>query len=190
MRAIRELWLVRHGVTEWSLSGQHTSFTDLELLPEGVRALEKLRPLLKGETFDAIYSSTSLRSRHTAEVLGFHPDEFTYDLNEWNYGEYEGLTTVEIRAKAEKDWTVCEYGCPGGESPEDVCERVDRFLASIQGKCLLFLSGHIGRVLIARFLQMPVKAGSHFVLEAGKLSKLGFEHEIPVVYGLNLNHSG
>jgi broad specificity phosphatase PhoE len=186
MAGIKEIWLVRHGITEWSKSGKHTSYSDIDLIEEGVKKLPNLSRFLEGEKFDQVFASTSLRSRRTAEILGFKEPALTYDLNEWNYGQYEGLTTPQIRQMEQRDWTVFKYGCPGGESPKEVSDRVDRFLNRIEGKCLLFLSGHIGRALIARYLKLPIEAGAQFVLEAGKLSKLGFEHESAVICGLNL----
>ncbi|MFZ4772494.1 MAG: histidine phosphatase family protein [Chlamydiia bacterium] len=186
MSKIKELWLVRHGITEWSKTGRHTSFSDPDLLEEGITKLHTLHRFFEGETFDHVYSSTSLRSRHTAKLLGFNSCKFTEALNEWNYGDYEGLTTPQIRSREHHDWTVFKYGCPGGEGVQQVSDRVDQFLEGLEGKCLLFLSGHIGRALIARFLKFPVQAGAHIFLDAGKLSKLGFEHESAAIYGLNL----
>ncbi len=187
MSGIKEIWIVRHGETLWSKTGQHTSFSDLDILPEGIKKLQSLDRFFVGESFDMVYSSTSLRSRHTAKILGFEECELTYDLNEWNYGDYEGLTTPQIREIEKREWTVFKYGCPGGESPKEISDRVDRFLNRIEGKCLIFTSGHIGRALIARFLKLPIEAGAQFVLKPGKLSILGFEHESTVITGLNLH---
>ena len=187
MSDLKEIWLVRHGITEWSKNGRHTSFSDLDLLPEGIKKVKLLGRFFEKEEFDAIYSSTSIRSRHTAKILGFEDCELTYDLNEWNYGDYEGLTTPQIREIEKRNWTVFKYGCPGGESPKEISDRVDRFLQKIEGKSLLFLSGHVGRALIARYLKLPIEAGAQFVLEPGKLSILGYEHESPVIKGLNLH---
>ncbi|MBM3194835.1 MAG: histidine phosphatase family protein, partial [Chlamydiae bacterium] len=96
MSSTKEIWLVRHGMTEWSQNGRHTSYSEIDLLPEGLKALESVKRFFEGETFDQVHSSTSLRSRKTAQILGFNKLELTYDLNEWNYGEYEGLTTPQI----------------------------------------------------------------------------------------------
>lgn len=186
MSSTKEIWLVRHGMTEWSQNGRHTSYSEIDLLPEGLKALESVKRFFEGETFDQVHSSTSLRSRKTAQILGFNKLELTYDLNEWNYGEYEGLTTPQIRQMEKRDWTVFKYGCPGGESPKEISDRVDRFLNRIEGKCLLFVSGHLGRALIARYLKLPIEFGAEIVLQPGKLSKLGYEHDAPVILGLNL----
>lgn len=174
--------VVRHGETEWSAALKHTSLTDLALTPAGKKRASALAPKLTGP-FANVLCSPMLRARLTAELAGFPRPELDPDLLEWNYGEYEGLTTEEIHAR-NPDWSLWRDGCPGGESPDQVGARADRVIAYLQssgGENLLFAHGHILRVLTARWLGLPVAAGARFAFDAGSVGVLGFERETEVV---------
>lgn len=178
-----ELWLVRHGETAWSRAGRHTSRTDLDLTEEGERVARTLHDRLAGERFGLVLTSPRLRARRTAELAGFpdaRPDE---DLAEWDYGDYEGRTTAEIREQV-PGWTVWTGACPGGEGAAQLQRRLDRVVATVrgvEGKVLVFGHAHACRALAARWLGLPVTAGSHFRLDTATLSVLGHERESPVV---------
>jgi probable phosphoglycerate mutase len=178
------LLIVRHGETEWSLSGQHTSHTDLPLTEAGRAAATALRPRLEAYSFELVFSSPLRRARETCERAGFGDvAEPCPDLVEWDYGEYEGLTTPQIRER-DADWNLWRDGCPGGESPTDIGARVDRVLArfaAIDGVGLCFAHGHVLRVLTARWLEMEVSAGARFKLPAGGVGVLGYERETSVL---------
>jgi probable phosphoglycerate mutase len=171
---------VRHGETEWSASGRHTSATDLPLTEEGRRLAGMLAPRLQAESFSAVLSSPLRRARETCELAGYgERAQLTDDLKEWSYGEYEGLTTPEIRQR-NPDWVLWRDGCPGGETPAEVGSRADRVLTSlraVEGNALVFAHGHILRVLAARWLEMDPAAGSRLKLSAGGIGVLGFERE-------------
>ncbi len=177
---VSEIVIVRHGETEWSLTGKHTSRTDLSLTDEGRRRAALLRPQLEGRSFSLVLSSPLRRARETCELAGFGDQaEIFDDLREWEYGEYEGLTTPEIREQ-NPGWNLWRDGCPGGESPDQVGRRADRALdrlRGVDGDALVFAHGHILRVLTARWIEMPVTAGARFVLSAGATGVLGFERE-------------
>jgi broad specificity phosphatase PhoE len=179
-----EIYIARHGATEWSKSGQHTSRTDLPLLPEGEEQARGLRSKLDGVEFSLVLCSPLRRARETCELPGFcNVAEITDDLVEWDYGEYEGLTTPEIRATT-PSWWLWRDGCPGGEMPPEIGTRVDRVLerfASVAGSGLVFAHGHVLRVFTARWLEMEVAAGARFKLEAGSLGVLGHERETQVI---------
>lgn len=176
--------LVRHGETEWSSSGQHTGRTDLPLVEAGREQARALAPALRAQAFGRVLSSPLRRARETCELTGFGSVvELREELHEWDYGEYEGLTTPQIRA-ARPDWDLWRDGCPGGESPAQVSARADRLIASLtgaDGDVLVFAHGHILRVLSARWLEMPVNAGARLALTAGALSVLGHERETQVL---------
>jgi broad specificity phosphatase PhoE len=180
----QEIVLVRHGETEWSKSGQHTSRTDLSLIEEGRQRAAALRSELTGWSFSVVLSSPLKRARETCELAGFGDRaELDDDLREWGYGEYEGLTTPEIRAE-NPGWDLWTDGCPGGEMPEQVAARADRVLIRLkaaEGDAVVFAHGHILRVLAARWLQMGPEAGARFILSAGALSVLGYERETEVL---------
>jgi probable phosphoglycerate mutase len=181
-----ELWLVRHGETEWSRSGKHTSTTDLPLTEEGERVARTLRDRLADLDPDLVLSSPRQRARRTAELAGF-PDVVTDDdLVEWAYGEYEGVTTEEIRRDV-PDWTVWTHPSPGGETPEDVTARLDRLLERVRqhDRVLAFGHGHALRALGARWIRQPVTDGRFFTLDTATVSVLGFERETPVVVRWN-----
>src|SRR5690349_6393957 len=152
-----ELWLVRHGATEWSVAGRHTSVTDLPLLPEGERTATALRGRLAAVDFRLVLTSPRQRARHTAELTGFADAEVTDDLAEWAYGDYEGLTTAQIRESV-PGWTVWTHPSPGGESADQVADRCDRVVARARqtpGRTMAFAHGHLLRVLAARWLGLP-----------------------------------
>lgn len=180
--------LVRHGETAWSKSGQHTSITDLPLTPEGEEAAQKLRQVLTNREFRLVLSSPRLRAKRTCELAGLGDRmEVTEDLAEWFYGEYEGLTTPQIREKA-PGWTVFSQPCPGGETADQVGARLDRVIERIRqagGTSVVFAHGHCLRVFAARWLELPPGEGKHFVLKTATLSELGYERETPVVHTWN-----
>ena len=180
--------LVRHGETEWSESGQHTSFTDLPLTPAGEKQAASLSESLKSWNFTLVHTSPRQRAMRTAELAGFKARAMEdSDLAEWNYGSYEGMTTAEIR-KTDPGWTVFGKTPPGGESATEVAIRCDRLIAKIRatsGDSLLFAHSHVLRVLIARWLGLPPEDGCHFVIQTGTLGILSYEHESPVILSLN-----
>ncbi|MBV9197983.1 MAG: histidine phosphatase family protein [Solirubrobacterales bacterium] len=184
----QQIVVVRHGQTEWSKSGQHTSRTDLPLIDEGRDRAQALAPKLAGWSFSLVLSSPLERARETAELAGFGGRlELEENLREWDYGDYEGLTTPEIRSE-NGGWDLWRDGCPGGELPGEVAVRADRALARLRaagGDALVFAHGHILRVLTARWLAMGPEAGARFQLEAGALCVLGYERETEVVQRWN-----
>lgn len=179
-----EIVLVRHGETEWSKSGQHTSRTDLSLIEEGRERALALPGELSGWSFGLVLSSPLRRARETAELAGFGERLLLDDdLHEWDYGDYEGLTTPEIHDQR-PGWWLWRDGCPGGERPAQVAARADRVLARVQGaecEALLFAHGHILRVLAARWLETGPEWGARFVLGAGSVSVLGYERDTRVL---------
>ncbi|WP_229074603.1 histidine phosphatase family protein [Actinoplanes sp. DH11] len=181
-----EIVLVRHGQTEWSANGRHTSYTDLELTAEGERQARVVADRLAGRSFAAVLSSPRKRALRTAELAGLAVTEVTEDLAEWNYGEYEGITTKKIR-ETRPDWSLWTDGCPGGESPEQIGARLDRVLAKAreflaQGDVALVAHGHCLRVTGARWVGLPPSAGGLLKLDTATLSVLGFEHAVdPVI---------
>jgi probable phosphoglycerate mutase len=176
--------IVRHGATEWSVSGQHTSRTDLPLLDSGEEQAREVGRKLAGRHFALVLCSPLLRARETCRLAGFGDmAEICDDLREWDYGEYEGLTTPQIRHR-DPDWNLWRDGCPGGESPDRIGARVDRVLDrldQVKGDGLAFAHGHVLRVLTARWVEMDVAAGARFKLEAGSLGILGHERETRVL---------
>ena len=180
----QQVYLIRHGETEWSLSGRHTGITDIPLTENGPRAAKRLETALTKETFTAVLTSPLERARKTSELAGFGGRaEIEFDLMEWNYGEYEGLTSKQIREKV-PGWILFRDGCPGGESPGQIGARVDRVIArvrAVDGRVALFAHGHVFRVFAARWLGLPVLAGCHFLLDTATLNILGYDREIPAV---------
>ena len=182
-----ELWLVRHGETEWSLSGAHTSRTDIPLTDHGRKRAEELRDYLKGTKFDAVFESPMQRARETCAIAGFGDQAVVENgLKEWDYGVYEGKTTKEIQAEI-PGWSVWKNEIVGGETVEHVGERADgviaRALAAAPagGKVALFAHAHILRILAARWIGLPATGGSLFGLGTGSLSVLAFERETRVI---------
>ena len=169
------LWLVRHGETEWSRDHRHTGTTDLPLTPAGETRARELAAPLAGHRFAAVFTSPLRRARRTAELAGFPAAQATPLLREYDYGEYEGLTTTEIRARR-PGWELFRDGCPGGESPAEVYERGRRFLVLAEergGDVLAFCHGHVSRAVTAAFLGWPVELAAGFGnLDAGRLAIL------------------
>lgn len=178
----RQLWLLRHGATEWAKNGRHTGSTDLPLLPEGEEEARRLAPTLTRQTFAAVFSSPLQRARRTCELGGLG-DRLTVmpELLEWNYGDYEGVTTPEIRQTV-PGWTVWSHPCPNGEDPEAVqrrCESaIDRALeVSGPGDVALFAHGHLLRALAGTWLGLGAVGGRLLKLGTGSICVLGFERE-------------
>ncbi|MGF1340508.1 histidine phosphatase family protein [Streptomyces flavovirens] len=194
-----ELLLIRHGETEWSRSGQHTSHTDLPLTDLGERQARALVPVLAERRIGLTLVSPLLRARRTAELAGLAAPRVTPDLHEWDYGAYEGVTTVDIR-RTRPDWNLWTDGvAPGpedhpGESPADVAARADRVLAEVRAAMsrigdddiALVAHSHFLRVLTARYLSLPATGGELFQLATGAVSRLGREHGKPVITAWNV----
>jgi len=182
--------LLRHGATEWSLSGQHTGRTDIPLLEEGCKQAKKAGELLREHgfaMFGLVLASPLRRAAETCALAGFE-GEVDPDLMEWDYGAYEGLTSAEIRERR-PGWNLWEDGVPGGERLTDVGRRADRVIErarTVEGDTLCVAHGHLLRVLAARWLGLPPVAGRLFVLRAGAVCVLGWEFECPVIEVWNL----
>jgi broad specificity phosphatase PhoE len=187
------VYLARHGETEWSLAGRHTGLTDLSMTARGERNALALGERLRGRRFAQVYTSPLKRAMRTCELAGFQPvAELDRDLVEWDYGEYEGRTTVEIQ-RERPGWLLFRDGCPGGETPSQVAARADRVLARVRaapGDVLVFSSGHFLRVLAARWLGLEAATGACFMLSTASLSSLGSEHDgaDPVIRSWNDTH--
>ena len=173
--------LARHGETAWTVSGQHTGLTDLPLTERGEANARALGERLRGMTFPLVLTSPLQRAKRTCELAGFGAVALEdRDLVEWNYGDYEGKRTAEI-LQSRPGWQLFRDGCPGGESPADAGARADRVIARVRaagGDALLFASGHILRVLGARWLALPPAGGRFFLLGTASLSALGYEHDM------------
>ncbi|MGY1581154.1 histidine phosphatase family protein [Streptomyces sp. MN13] len=196
-----DLFLVRHGETEWSRSGRHTGSTDVPLTEHGREEARRLVPLIRSHRIGAAFVSPLQRARETAELIGLQGVRVDADLREWDYGAYEGVTTVEIQ-RERPGWFLFRDGvAPGpaarpGETPEQVGERADRMLgkvdaalANTEGAVVLVAHGHILRVLTARRLGLPPHDGALFQLATGALCRLGTEHGRPVIAGWNVRPS-
>jgi probable phosphoglycerate mutase len=179
-----EIVVVRHGETEWSAAGRHTSHTDLPLTEKGRERARALAGVLAERRFALVLCSPLLRARETCDLAGFGDVAIlSDDLREWDYGDYEGLTTPQIR-EVNPDWVLWRDGCPGGELPAEVGARADRAverLRSAGGDAGAFAHAHILRVLTARWLRMDVAGGARFALSAGGVGVLGYEHENEVI---------
>jgi probable phosphoglycerate mutase len=184
----QEVYLVRHGETEWSLNGRHTGSTDIPLTANGKEVARELGAKLKGLEFAAVWSSPMSRAIDTARLAGFeHHVRLDDKLKEWDYGDYEGKTTPEIR-EIHPDWFLWRDGCPGGESPAQVGARADGLIEevrAVQGDVLLFAHGHILRVITSRWLGYPPGDGMHFSLGTATLSILGWEREAASIWRWN-----
>lgn len=184
--AYPEITLVRHGETEWSLSGRHTGRSDIPLTENGEAAARRLGPRLAGLTVAEVWSSPSERARNTCRLVGFGERMVVKDdLAEWDYGAYEGVTTKEILANR-PGWQLFRDGCPDGERAADVGARADRIIAairSVNAPILIFSSSHFLRVLASRWVGFPPEGGAHFVLDTTSISVLGYEHDLtePVI---------
>jgi broad specificity phosphatase PhoE len=188
------VYVARHGNTAWTLSGQHTGLTDLPLTPDGERNAVRLGGRLNGMKFAKVFTSPLQRAARTCQLSGFGAHaETDSDLVEWNYGQYEGLTSAQI-LRQRPDWDLFRDGCRGGESPAQIGERADRVVQrvrSITGDVLLFTSGHFIRVLTARWLALgPGTGGKYFLLNPASLSALSYEHNLsrPVIRLWNDDH--
>jgi broad specificity phosphatase PhoE len=176
--------LARHGATEWSRDGRHTGRTDIPLTDDGRREAELLRRPLSGRRVAAVMSSPLARALDTARLAGFADGvELRDELMEWDYGDYEGISTPDIR-RERPDWYLWRDGCPGGETAADVGARVDRVIAdlvALDGDAAVFAHGHVLRVLAARWVELAPEAGALIALSTGTLSELGWERETRVI---------
>jgi broad specificity phosphatase PhoE len=180
----QQVYVVRHGETEWSLSGQHTGVTDIPLTENGRAVARRLRPVLANQSFALVLTSPLSRARETCELAGLGARAVLEpDLKEWNYGEYEGLTPRQIHEER-PDWMVFRDGCPGGERPKEIGARVDRVITRVRavtGDVALFAHGHLFRVLVARWIGLPPEAGRHFLLDTATLNVLGYYRDSPAL---------
>ena len=178
----QKVYLLRHGETEWSLNGRHTGVTDIPLTENGRKLARQLQPILAREKFVMVLTSPLQRARETCELAGLGTlASVDRDLMEWNYGEYESLTTEQIR-QTRPDWSVFRDGCPGGESPLQVSVRADRIVSrvrTVDGNVALFSHGHILRVLAARWINLSASYGENFLLDTATLNVLGYYRESP-----------
>jgi probable phosphoglycerate mutase len=182
------LSIVRHGATEWSVSGQHTGRTNIPLLPEGELQARATGKLLSDIDFSLVLCSPLERAQRTCELAGLREQAVLEDdLYEWDYGDYEGLTTATIR-ETRPGWTIWNGPCPNGETIEQVSDRADRVIARVRaqsGNAIVFAHGHILRVLTARWCELAPVEGQRFVLDPATLSLLGWERETPAVLRWN-----
>ncbi|HEU5002057.1 MAG TPA: histidine phosphatase family protein [Actinomycetota bacterium] len=183
-----ELVVVRHGDTEWAIHGRHTGCTDVALTGQGRREAAALAGLLAGRQFARVLVSPLQRAEETCRLAGFgDAAQLCPDLEEWNYGAYEGRTTDEILAER-PGWSLWRDGVPGGETVDEVGERADRVIAearSAGGDVALFAHGHVLRILAARWIGMPASAGQHLALDPAGVGTLGYEHDYPVIRAWN-----
>jgi broad specificity phosphatase PhoE len=183
-KATNDVWLIRHGETEWSRTGRHTGVTDLPLTEAGRQSAKSLAPVLARESFALVLTSPLKRARETCELAGLGAQaRVDADLVEWNYGTYEGLTTVEIRERV-PGWLLFRDGAPGGERAEEVGRRVDRVIAGARaapGDVVIFSHGHLLRALAARWLGWPAAAGQHFLLDTGTVNVLSVYAEVGAI---------
>ncbi len=176
-----QVYFIRHGETEWSRSGKHTSHTDLPLTKKGEAMARQLSDTLKDIEFTQVWISPRVRARSTCELAGLEHAQVELNLMEWNYGDFEGLRSSEI-LQLQPDWNLWEHGSPAGETPAQVAARADTLITRIlscTGKVALFSHGHFGRVLAARWIGLPLLVGQHFALDPASISILGFEPHHP-----------
>jgi probable phosphoglycerate mutase len=191
--ALPQVYMARHGNTAWTVSGQHTGLTDLPLTPDGERNAKRLGERLQGMKFPKVLTSPLQRAARTCELAGFGAVAVTDpDLVEWDYGEYEGLTSADI-LRQNPNWDLFRDGGPGGESAAQVSARADRVvnrLRALNADVLLFSSGHFIRVLTARWLGLDLNGGRYFLLSPASLSALSYEHNLfrPVIRLWNDDH--
>jgi len=177
-----DVWLLRHAETEWSRDGRHTGRTDVPLTDEGRERARALRERIAGHEFALVLSSPLSRARDTAELAGLIPEPRD-DLLEFDYGDYEGIMTAQIR-ETRPDWYLWRDGSPNGETPDDVGRRVDRVIDEAlhaDGDVALVAHGHVLRALGARWIEQPASFGGRLYLETGSISILGFEREVRVL---------
>ena len=184
--------LIRHGQTTWSASGQHTSVTDLDLTEHGVEQAKMISGLLAGLELHptTVFTSPRLRARRTAELAGMKIDDVLEDLAEWNYGEYEGITSKQIHVDR-PGWAIFTDGAPGGETPEQVSVRADRALARAtealqEGDVALVCHGHMSRVLAVRWIGLPISSGGVLLMDAAAVTVLGTYHDKPCIEHSNV----
>ncbi|HJR76403.1 MAG TPA: histidine phosphatase family protein [Nitrospiraceae bacterium] len=179
-----QVFVLRHGETEWSLNGRHTGITDIPLTESGRKVAKLLQPVLAEIPFKIVLTSPLQRARETCALAGLGEQATVEpDLMEWNYGQYEGLTPQQIYEKV-PTWMIFEDGCPCGEKPKEVGARVDRVIAKVRaakGPVALFAHGHILRVFGARWLGLPPQAGAHFLLNTATLNVLSYYRGIPAI---------
>lgn len=192
MPSAHRVGLVRHGQTEWSESGRHTSTTDVPLTATGRAQATTVPAVLSGLGIrpGTVWCSPRQRSRATAEIAGLTVTTISDDLVEWDYGDYEGLTTPQIRTDR-LSWDLFRDGCPGGESPAQVCARADRALAGISGALpngdvIVVCHGHISRVLAVRWVGLPVTAAAGIAMDAAAVTVLGEHHGEPIIRHANV----
>ena len=177
--SLPDVYLARHGETAWTINRKHTGRTDLPLTERGVRNARSLGERLQGKTFSHVFTSPLQRAHYTCELAGFGKDAIIDpDLVEWDYGDYEGLTTAEI-VKKRPGWHIFKDGCPGGESIADISARADRVVRKLRAfddEVILFSSSHFLRVLTARWLGLEAVAGRYFYLGTATLCTLGYDH--------------
>jgi probable phosphoglycerate mutase len=190
------LLLLRHGETEWSLSGRHTGQTELELTETGLEQAKLAADVLDVLSLDNpfVVSSPRRRAQVTAELAGLRVDEVSDLLSEWDYGDYEGLTTAEIR-KTVPDWLVWTLGCPGGESPQQVSDRADQAigyaLEKMESRDVLFVGhGHFSRAVLTRWVELQISEGVRFAMVAASIAVCGFEHGVRQISALGLTGHG
>jgi len=177
------LYICRHGETEWTLSGQHTGITDIPLTKNGEKQASLLGKRLQQIHFTKVFSSPRSRALETAKLAGFEEPIIDPDLQEWNYGKYEGLTNREIK-KLNPNWHLFSEGAPGGETPSQISIRADRVMAKVRtftGNILVFSHGHFSRALAARWLGLDIVEARCFYLSPASMSILGYEREAPVI---------
>jgi probable phosphoglycerate mutase len=188
MERSREIWLLRHGATEWSRNGRHTGSSDIPLLPEGDAEARALAPLLAGQHFAEVWVSPLQRARRTCELAGLGAQaQLNENLREWDYGSYEGITTAEIRQTV-PGWSVWSHGCPGGEDAAAVTQRCEALIAQLlllEGNIALFAHGHLLRSLAGTWIGQGAVRGKHLALGTGSHSLLGFERENRVILRCN-----
>jgi broad specificity phosphatase PhoE len=187
------LFCIRHGETQWSLSGQHTGVTDIPLTNNGRELATRLRAPLSRYNFSLVLVSPLKRAMETCALAGLSDDAvIEADLKEWNYGDYEGLTTEQIHER-DADWLLFRDGCPNGETPEEVGVRVDRIIARArqqEGDVALFAHGHVLRTLAARWIGLPPQEGLRFLLDTGTLCILGTYRRFPAIKTWNAPLAG
>jgi probable phosphoglycerate mutase len=178
-----EVWLARHGETEWTRTKKHTSRTDIDLTPGGEDQARRLRDVLAGKRFALVLTSPRMRAQRTAELAGFPDAEPVDDLVELDYGDYEGRTSAEIRDER-PGWYLWSDGSPGGETPDEAGRRADRVIERIRtadGPVLVFGHGHMSRILAVRLLGLDAAAGRLFMLDPGGIGVVGSEHDQPAI---------
>jgi len=185
--------LIRHGETEWSLEGRHTSYTDLPLTQNGKDQATLLNKAFSNIKFAQVFCSPLKRARETCDLAGLSDNVIIDpDLTEWNYGDFEGLTTKKIEEWI-PDWDLFLHGCPGGESPQEVSDRADRVIKRVRaadGNVALFSHGHFSRALATRWINLPIQNGHMFVLGTATLNVLGAYHDDPAIVYWNAKIDG